>query len=238
MLCDLFSEVLSCGAVNVGDSFFALGGDSLLAAQLIARIRTVFRVELPIRVLFDAPTVAALSDRLPGGAAAREPLVPQPRPARLPLSYAQARLWFLHHLEGQSATYNVTTALRLHGALDVGAFSRAVDDVAARHESLRTIFPEAAGTPYQEIIAPGALSSLLEVKRIAEDDLPNCLSCPGPARAVAAGAPHCRGRLVVGPPGSRPDRCLRRARRGPPGELYCTAGAVCRLRSVAATYSR
>ena len=176
MLCDLFSEVLSCGAVNVDDNFFALGGHSLLASQLIARIRTVFRIELPIRALFDAPTVAALSDRLPGGAAAREPLVPQPRPARLPLSYAQARLWFLHRLEGRSATYNVTTALRLHGALDVGAFSRAVDDVVARHESLRTIFPEAAGTPYQEIIAPGALSSLLAVKPIAEDDLPSCLA--------------------------------------------------------------
>ncbi|MFI5895175.1 amino acid adenylation domain-containing protein [Actinoplanes sp. NPDC051513] len=154
-LCDLFAEVLGLPAVSIDDDFFALGGHSLLVMRLAGRVRAEMGVDLPARAVFDTPTVAALLPRLTR--VTREPVTARPRPARVPLSFAQQRLWFLYRLEGPNPTYNIPMAWRLRGPLDRAALTAAVRDVAERHETLRTVFPEVDGTPYQHVLGAGAV---------------------------------------------------------------------------------
>ena len=196
ILCALFGEVLGLPAVGVEDNFFELGGHSLLATRLISRIRGSLDVEVAIRVLFEAPTVAALAGRLGEGQAVRPALVARARPDEIPLSYAQRRLWFLHRLEGgsasgseggSSATYSIPVAVRLSGALDVGALEAALWDVVERHESLRTIFPERDGLARQEVLAAGAVRPQLAVTGVSEAGLAGAL-----ADAAGAGFDLCR----------------------------------------------
>ncbi|MQY25998.1 non-ribosomal peptide synthetase [Nocardia aurantia] len=157
MLAELFAEVLGIDRVGMDDGFFALGGHSLLATRLVSRIRAVLGVEVPIRTVFDAPTVAQLVTRLDAGVRVRPRLSERQRPEPIPLSFAQRRLWFIHRLEGPSATYNIALTVRLTGSFDTAAFAAAVGDVVTRHESLRTIFVETGDVPAQVIVDAGAV---------------------------------------------------------------------------------
>ncbi|MFE4053335.1 amino acid adenylation domain-containing protein [Streptomyces sp. YIM B13518] len=151
-LCQLFADTLGLPHIGTHDNFFDHGGHSLLATRLISRIRTHLNHELTIRDLFEHPTVHDISNHLTTPTTPRPALAANGRPARVPLSSAQRRLWFLNRLEDAGATYNMPLALRLRGPLDPARLRAALTDLVARHESLRTVFPEADGEPWQEVL--------------------------------------------------------------------------------------
>src|SRR5262249_264882 len=169
LLCGLFAEVLGLERVGIDDNFFALGGHSLLATRLISRIGGTVDVEIGIRRLFEGPTVEALVKCLDEAHMVRRALRPVARPAEVPLSFAQRRLWFINRLEGRSATYNIPLGVRLKGGLDREAFEAALGDVVERHESLRTIFPDTLGVPRQVILEASAARPRLAVVSVSEE---------------------------------------------------------------------
>ncbi|WP_232376105.1 non-ribosomal peptide synthetase [Amycolatopsis aidingensis] len=171
VLCELFAELLGAQRVSVEDNFFDLGGHSLLATRLISRARTALPAELSIRDLFEAPTVAELAPRAGQGEQARPPLVAAERPAELPLSYAQQRLWVIHEMEETSAAYNFPLVFRLRGRLDRDALRAALDDVAARHEALRTVFATRDGVPAQWVVPAARARVPFVVDAVGADQL-------------------------------------------------------------------
>jgi amino acid adenylation domain-containing protein len=160
LLAAIWEELLGVSPVGLHDSFFDLGGHSLLATQVISRVREALHLELPVRHLFDGPSVAELAGaveaaRAAGSVAQAPPIVPVPRDRDLPLSFGQQRLWFLQQLDPGSHSYNTPFALRLSGDLDVAALAWTLEQVVRRHETLRTTFRVSGGEPVQVIAPPG-----------------------------------------------------------------------------------
>ena len=205
VLAAIWADLLDVPRAGPADGFFSLGGHSLLAARLVWRIRDAFRVELPLRAVFEHPTLADLARavaRVRGeGAAALPPIRPADRGRPLPLSFAQQRLWFLDRLEPGSPLYNVPLALRLSGELDAEALARALGEVARRHEALRTTFHPADGDAVQVVDPAGGLplgvddlSDLPPAERDAETERRVREETTAPFEL--ARGPLCRARLL------------------------------------------
>jgi amino acid adenylation domain-containing protein len=159
----IWADVLGLELVGIHDNFFELGGHSLLATQVFSRLRDTFAVELPLRCLFDSPTVALLAQYIEAARRIELPLLPAlplvriDRSSKLPLSFAQARLWFLEQLEPGSFAYNIPAAVRLIGAFHVAALEYSLNEIIRRHETLRTTFTMVNGEPIQVIAPTSAL---------------------------------------------------------------------------------
>ncbi|HET7463026.1 MAG TPA: amino acid adenylation domain-containing protein, partial [Longimicrobium sp.] len=151
-LAEIWAEVLRVERVGRLDHFFELGGHSLLAVQVISRVRQVLEVEVALGELFTRPVLADFARELETAARSElPPIEPAPRDGRVPLSFAQQRLWFLEQLGGLGSTYHMRTRRRLRGELDRAALRRALDALVARHEALRTVFAQVDGVPEQRI---------------------------------------------------------------------------------------
>ncbi|MGV9950031.1 amino acid adenylation domain-containing protein, partial [Rhodococcus aetherivorans] len=174
IVASVFSGVLGVDRVGADDDFFDLGGNSLLATQVVARLGAALDTQVPVRELFEAPTVAALAAHLETqrGAGRRRPLVPQERPERIPLSLAQQRMWLLNRFDPESGSYNIPLAIRLSGALDVAALEAAVNDVIARHEILRTVYPEQDGTGRQLVLPVTEATQAITPEWVSPAELP------------------------------------------------------------------
>ncbi|HEX5718058.1 MAG TPA: amino acid adenylation domain-containing protein, partial [Thermoanaerobaculia bacterium] len=161
LVAGLFADVLGVREVGAGDDFFALGGHSLLATRLLARVRETLGAEVPLRDLFEAPTVEAFAARVDAARASEhgEPEPPSPRPDRgdAPLSFAQQRLWFLDQLEPGSPLYNVAFVVRAHGPLRPEVLEASLAEMVRRHDALRTTFPQTEEGPRQAVLPAAGL---------------------------------------------------------------------------------
>ncbi|HEV2707197.1 MAG TPA: amino acid adenylation domain-containing protein, partial [Pyrinomonadaceae bacterium] len=176
MLANVWAELLGISQVSLDDNFFELGGQSLMATQVLARVRNTFCVEMPLRLLFERPTLEAFADAveaaLHSDKRSHAPQIsPVPRDRGLPLSFAQQRLWFLDRLEPESVAYNLPAAIRLTGRLDVPVLEQSLREIIRRHESLRTTFSEVAGRPLQLIATtPDFSLEVVDLSDLAETE--------------------------------------------------------------------
>lgn len=170
----LFADVLGLDAdeLEPDDDFFDEGGNSLLATRLVNAVRARFGVELPLKALFRAPTVAGLVASIGSAPSTRPALVPRDRPGLVAASFAQHRLWAVSQFEATGGVFNVPIAVRIRGALDAGALATALRDVVVHHESLRTVFVDVDGVPWQRVLEPIAVRVPLHRETVAEADLP------------------------------------------------------------------
>ncbi|NEW43749.1 non-ribosomal peptide synthetase [Nocardia cyriacigeorgica] len=204
IVADVFAALLVSGAderVGADDDFFELGGNSLLAAQAAARIGSALDVRVPVQLLFEATTVAALAARVEqhSGSAAGRALTAATRPERIPLSYAQQRMWFLNRFDPGSAVNNIPVAVRLSGRLDVDALRAAVRDLTERHEVLRTRYPEVDGEGYQLVLPIGDPRAVpaLTVEPATDSKVPELVAAAVTAGFDVTAAPPVRLRLLV-----------------------------------------
>ncbi|GER91676.1 hypothetical protein KDW_58380 [Dictyobacter vulcani] len=171
-----WSEVLERERISVEDNFFAIGGHSLLASQLVSRLRTAFQLEIPLRTLFDAPTIAeqaVLFEQLRRSQAhtlAPELVAVEQRPQHIPLSFEQQRLWFLHHMDSESVAYSLPVVIRLKGEIQVKLLENALTEIVRRQESLRTTFTTVNNQPVQQI-APATRFTLPLLTILPQEDL-------------------------------------------------------------------
>jgi amino acid adenylation domain-containing protein len=176
VLCRVWEQLLKVERVSIDDNFFELGGHSLLATQIISRVRESFSVELPLRVIFESPTVSEIAETIEKSIRAEEgivlsPIVPVSRDRQLPLSFSQQRLWFIDRFEPDSAAYNVPAGVRLRGQINVPALEQALSELIRRHEALRTVFAEVDGLPVQVIIPAEPLPlAITEIAGLSEDE--------------------------------------------------------------------
>jgi non-ribosomal peptide synthetase component F len=171
IVASVFGDVLGAERVGLDDDFFALGGNSLIATRLAARLGQALDAQVPVRVLFENSTVEGLAvvAQKTAGSGARMELEARERPERLPLSLAQQRMWLVNQMDPGSASYNIPLALRLTGNLDVAALRQALHDVLVRHESLRTSYPSDIEGPVQKIVAIDELLSPLETIQVDDE---------------------------------------------------------------------
>ncbi|MCD9140755.1 non-ribosomal peptide synthetase [Streptomyces albireticuli] len=202
LLCGLFADILGVSRVTIDDSFFALGGHSLSATRLSTRLRSTLGLELPVRSVFETPTVAGLAEAVRRASAGDRPaLVPAERPERVPLSFAQRRLWFLDRLQGPGAAYNVPLVLDLRGELDEEALRAALADVLERHESLRTVFPETRGVPRQRVLDGAVARPELTAVVVAPEELDAAVAAAVRQPFYLAAEAPVRARLFTTGPG-------------------------------------
>ncbi|MCD4851592.1 amino acid adenylation domain-containing protein [Arthrobacter sp. AK01] len=175
VVAEAFREILGLEAVGLEDDFFELGGHSLLATRLAAFLRDATGSAPALRTIFEQPTVEGLAAALESDGSSTPELAVRERPAMIPLSFAQRRLWFLNRLDHESGAYNIPIVLTLKGRLDVDALEAALADVISRHETLRTIFPWSDGEPHQDILPAGEAPLKLLAVQCDEDNLDRAL---------------------------------------------------------------
>ena len=171
----IWAEVLRLNAVGVNDDFFQIGGHSLLATQVISRLRSALNIELPLRTLFESPTVAKLTTEIEKCRHNAIPTVPPitkaARDGGLPLSFAQQRLWVLGQLQPNNPLYNIPRALRMKGKLNIACLEKALNEIVRRHESQRTTFQVSNGNPVQVIAAELTIAlRLRELAHVPEEE--------------------------------------------------------------------
>ena len=203
LVAQVMAELVGAETLGADDNFFDIGGNSLLATQLVARLSAATGVRVQVRTVFGAPTVAELAALLDGSERGDNSpaLVRHERPARVPLSAAQRRLWFLNRFNASAATdvsgvYNVPVALRLRGALDVTALRSALHAVQRRHETLRTVFPDVDGEPYQRVLASGEAAVGMPVIELDEAEIAGVVRSFAAAGFDLAATPPLRAQLL------------------------------------------
>ncbi|HEX8242938.1 MAG TPA: amino acid adenylation domain-containing protein, partial [Longimicrobium sp.] len=200
-LAEIWSDVVGVERVGRHDDFFGLGGHSLLAVRVISRVREAWGTDVALGELFARPVLADFAAALEASARAELPSIePAAREGRLPLSFAQQRLWFLEQLGALGSAYHVPVRLRLRGELDRGALARALDGIVARHEALRTVFAQVDGVPEQRIAPADAgfhlLRHDLDGRADAEGELGRIMAEEARAPFSLERGPLVRGRLV------------------------------------------
>ncbi|MBY4383250.1 non-ribosomal peptide synthase/polyketide synthase [Rhodococcus fascians] len=173
----VFAEVLAVERVGLDDDFFALGGNSLIATQVVSRLGAALDTQVPVRSIFESPTVQSLARAIESevGTGARRALTARTRPDSVPLSMAQQRMWFLSQFDPTSAVNNIPVAIRLSGSIDVDALTNAVHDVLARHEILRTVYPEVDGRGHQVVLGTAEAGVTVVVDDVDESSIEQAL---------------------------------------------------------------
>ncbi|MCX6493930.1 MAG: amino acid adenylation domain-containing protein, partial [Rhodococcus sp.] len=173
----IFAEVLAVERVGLDDDFFALGGNSLIATQVVSRLGAALDTQVPVRSIFESPTVQSLARAIESevGTGARRALTARTRPDSVPLSMAQQRMWFLSQFDPTSAVNNIPVAIRLSGSIDVDALTNAVHDVLARHEILRTVYPEVDGRGHQVVLGTAEAGVTVVVDDVDESSIEQAL---------------------------------------------------------------